>query len=169
MPLFEFAFNSSIHAATKFSPFYALYGFAPPVPLALLQSVEQPKHANANVRAYISSLQEEMQRVHTLVEQCNRQAQQKTAQRENQRRGTPTYTPGDEVLLYWAPFRGLQSEFPRKHHLRYQGPFTVTRVISPQAVELTGLPPAMPNVINTEYLHLYRRDSDQQLQQLRMD
>ena len=64
---------------------------------------------------------------------------------------------GDEVLVYWIPFRAYNEEL-RKHRLRYIGPFTVRSVPNEDVVELEGLPARMPRNINVQYVHLYRRN-----------
>ena len=68
--------------------------------------------------------------------------------------------------LNWPLFRAY-ADLARKHRMRYIGPFTVTRVVGDNAVELKGLPDRMPKVLNTEYVHLYKRDDDPRLAELR--
>ena len=86
--------------------------------------------------------------------------------RRQKHRGNPQYSIHDEVLVYWPLFRAY-ADIERKHRLRYIGPFRVVRVVGDNAVELDGLPGRMPRVLNTEYVHLYKRDSDTQLARLR--
>ena len=92
--------------------------------------------------------------------------QQQITAREDKRRGKPNYAEGEEVLVYWPPFRAY-TDIARKHRLRYIGPFVVVKMIGDNAVELRGLPDRMPKVINTEYIHPYKRDEDQRLTLLR--
>ena len=81
-------------------------------------------------------------------------------------RGNPRYNEGDEVLVYWPPFRSY-TDVVRKQRLRYIGPFKVTKMINDNVVELEGLPERMPKIINAEYIHLYKRDDDERLADLR--
>ena len=81
---------------------------------------------------------------------------------EAKHRGKPQYSVGDEVLVYWSPFRAY-IDIERKYHLRNIGLFKVVRIIGDNTVELDGLPGKMPRVLNTEYVHLYRRDYNAQL------
>ena len=87
--------------------------------------------------------------------------------REDQKRGSPHFQPGDKVLMHWPSFRPYADLF-RKHRLRYVGPFTVIRMVGTNAVELEGLPEHMPNVINAEYLHPYITDDHPLLRSLRL-
>ena len=86
--------------------------------------------------------------------------------REDRKRGNHQYKMGDEVMLYWLPFRSFHEGY-RKHKLRYVGPYQVKRVIQPDVLELEGLPEKMPKQINVQYLHPYHRDSDGNLARLR--
>ena len=70
------------------------------------------------------------------------------------------------VLVYWPPFR-VYADLARKHRLRYIGPFSVLHMIGSNAVELDGLPDKMPPVINTEYIHPYKRGNDMKLEEMR--
>ena len=91
------------------------------------------------------------------------------AARENDRRGTALdYQKGDEVLVYWTPFQSY-STIPRKQCFRYEGPYVIDEVLSPYCVKLHRLPPKMPNTINVEYIHLYRKPSSTTLKWLRND
>jgi len=41
LPIMEFAYNRSVHGATKFSPFEVVYGFNPCVPIDLHISIDE--------------------------------------------------------------------------------------------------------------------------------
>ena len=58
---------------------------------------------------------------------------------ESRKRGNPQLQIGDEVLMYWPPFRAYSDE-ARKHRLRYVGPYRIKKVVGPSVVELEGLP-----------------------------
>ena len=45
----------------------------------------------------------------------------------------------------------------RKQELRYSGPYRIAKVISRSVMELEGLPPQVPKLLNVEYLRPYRR------------
>ena len=55
----------------------------------------------------------------------------------------------------------------RKQRLRYIGPFKAIKIINDNVVKLEGLPERMPKIINAECIHLYKRDDDTRLANLR--
>ena len=168
LPLFELAYNAQVHSSTQISPFEAQNGFVPPMPAQLLTTPRQLQEPNnVTIAAHVDGLREALQRIHALVTHNTHRANQDMGTREDKKRGAPQLRVRDEVLVYWPPFRAY-SEEARKHRLRYVGPYRVRKVVGPCVVELEGLPAKMPAAINVEYLHLYRRDSDDRLAALRL-
>ena len=167
LPLFEFAYNNTVHSTTQVAPFVAEKGYNPPMPVSLLtteMNITSPQPAH--MHTHVVKLKRVIMRIWKMIQQHEQRARQQITERENKRRGNPQYSTGDEVLVYWPPFRAY-TDIARKHRMRYIGPFTVVRMIEDNAVELEGLPERMPRVINTEYVHPYKRDDDEQLRQLR--
>ena len=167
LPLFEFAYNGAVHAATGVTPFEADRGYKPAVPASIFAT---PRYllepTPAHVREHVEGLRQAVDDIREMVlreEQKNKEA---VTARENRRRGNPTYQPGDEVLVYWVPFRPYNEEL-RKHRLRYIGPFKVCGTPTADVVELEGLPERMPRKINVQYIHPYRRDAEGWKTQLR--
>ena len=163
LPLFEFAYNNAVHSSTKVSPFEAEKGYKPPLPVTLLNTqwsmtIAQPEQMKEHLRKLRGMTRD----VWRMVKHHEEKTQQRVAAQEAKHRGKPQYSVGDEVLVYWPPFRAY-AEIERKHRLRYIGPFKVVRPVGDNAVELDGLPGKMPRVLNAEYVHLYRRDHDTQL------
>ena len=167
LPLFEFAYNAAVHATTKTPPFMANNGYLPPVPAQMLSMPRQlAEPSDVTVQAHVQRLHEAAARIQKLVADNDRKGAATVKEREDRARGKPLFQVGDEVLVYWVPFRAYNEE-ARKHRLRYVGPFTVTSVPSQGVVELDGLPERMPRLINTQYVHRYLRDVDPQLASLR--
>ena len=119
-----------------------------------------------HVQTRLFKLRRVLHDIWKLITSNEHRIQQQVAAREDLKRGKPRYEAGNEVLVYWPPFRAY-TDIARKHRLRYIGPFEVVRMIGENAVELNGLPERMPKVINTEYIHLYKRDDDTRLTSLR--
>ena len=167
LPCFEFAYNAAVNASTKVAPFMANQGYMPLVPAQLL-SIVPPTESNEGdaTQVQVYELQRALHRIHKMVRENETRNEQTVKQREDQKRGNHQYRVGDEVLVYWPPFRAYSDE-SRKHRLRYVGPFVVARVLGMNACELEGLPSRMPKEINVEYLHPYRRDADGELAALR--
>ena len=167
LPLFEFAYNNAVHSSTQVSPFEADKGYKPPLPVTLLNTqwsiaTSQPEQ----MKDHVHKLRKITHEVWRMVKHHEQRTQQRVAEQEAKHRGNPQYSIHDEVLVYWPPFRAY-ADIERKHRLRYIGPFRVVRVVGNNAVELEGLPGRMPRVLNTEYVHLYKRDNDAQLAKLR--
>ena len=166
LPMFEFAYNQTPNSTTGVAPFLANQGYIPSTPAALLAATCVPPSTQSDVHRFIAQIRETYREIHTLIQETENKQQQQIMARENKRRGAPQFAAGDEVLMYWPPFE-TYSDRPRKHRFRYEGPFMVKTVISPHCVSLEGLPERMPTTINVEYLHLYRRTSNQDLQTAR--
>ena len=167
LPLFEFAYNNAVHSTTQVAPFVADKGYNPPTPVSLLNTewnVITP--TQDDIHTHVAKLQRAMARIWKLVKHHEQRVQAQVANREQRVRGNPHYDKGDEVLVYWPPFR-TYTDVVRKQRLRYIGPFKVVTMIGDNAVELEGLPEWMPRIIKTEYIHLYKRDEDVRLADLR--
>ena len=48
----------------------------------------------------------------------------------------------------------------KKHELQYEGPFRVAKMVKDSVAELEGLPQGAPTLINTQFLRVYRRNTD---------
>ena len=167
LPLFEFAYNSAVHAVIKVPPFAAERGYIPPTPATLLSNEWDYNIASAaQVKEKARALEKTWQSITTLVKQHEETQQEQIAERENKTRGTPRFEEGDEVLLHWPSFRPY-ADLYRKQRLRYVGPFKVKKMLGENAVELEGLPKRMPTSINAEYIHPYKRDDSDLLASLR--
>ena len=167
LPMFEFAYNNTVHSVTQIAPFVADRGYHPPMPVSMLNTrwnITSPHPTQ--VKDHLTKLRRMMYDIWEMIRRNEMKVQQQVADRESKHRGNPKYEVGDEVLVYWPPFRAY-ADLARKHRMRYIGPFTVTRVVGDNAVELKGLPDRMPKVLNTEYVHLYKRDDDPRLAELR--
>ena len=155
LPLFEFAYNAQVHSSTKIAPFEAQNGVLPPMPAQLIAMPRILSEPNDSVLAsHVEDLRKAMTRIHGLVTQNTQRANHDMEARESRKRGNPQLQIGDEVLVYWPPFRAYSDE-ARKHRLRYVGPYRIKKVVGPSVVELEGLPVRMPVVINVEYLYPY--------------
>ena len=121
LPLAEFAYNNSVQASSKHTPFFANYGFHPRIPLSLLSptssSLSDPM-ANDFVTHMSNVLRD--------VQDHLRLAQERQAHYANQHRSDRTFAVGDRVLLDLR-FMNLTGTTRATHKFlpRHQGPYTV--------------------------------------------
>jgi transposase InsO family protein len=120
LPQVLFAFRTSPARGTGISPFHALFGRHPNVPLGLL---EAPPRMGRPLADYVSDLQQRVEAVHrwareNLVKEVHRQQRAYSS--------TPRYfTEGDQVWLYAPQTRVERGD--RKLLRSWTGPWTVTR------------------------------------------
>ena len=127
LPMFEFAYNNTVHLVTQVAPFIADKGYYPPMPVSLLNTrwnIASPHPTQ--VKDHLAKLRRMMYDIWQMIRRNEEKKQQQVTERENKHRGNHKYEPGDEVLVYWPPFRAY-AELERKHRLRYIGPFTVIK------------------------------------------
>ncbi|KAJ8035952.1 hypothetical protein HOLleu_19788 [Holothuria leucospilota] len=106
----EFAYNTSPHATTGFSPYFLLHGRDPRIPASLISSSpQQSSTATPNTPAeYSEALQNRLRRAfqHTVEESTATQDKQKYYYDVNKR--FSTYFPGDLVMLNNAAEKRLK-------------------------------------------------------------
>ena len=123
-------------------------GYLPPVPAQLLTT---PRHLlepnDVTMSTHVQDLRRVIIRTHEIMKANERRMWEQTKEREDRVRGHHQYQAGEEVLLYWPPFRAFNEEY-KKHHVWYVGPFTVKRVVQSDVLELEGLPGRMASHIN---------------------
>ncbi|KAG7547992.1 Zinc finger CCHC-type [Arabidopsis suecica] len=130
LPHVEFAYNHSVHSASKFSPFQIVYGFNPISPLDLIPlPVSERASLDGKKKADL------VQQIH---EQARRNIEEKTKQyvkQANKGRCKMVFDIGDQV---WVHLRKERFPAERKSKLmpRIDGPFKVTRRINDNAYQL---------------------------------
>lgn len=128
--LVEFAYNNSVHASTRVSPFYATFGRHPHFDVNMPTYTEVPA---AEKQAEL------IQKIHTELKSEIRLAQ-KTQKRyaDQHRREQPKYQLGQKV---WLLTKNLRSERAKKKLDQVKaGPFEITEVINDVTIRL-NLPP----------------------------
>ena len=130
LPHVEFAYNRSIHSASKFSPFEIVYGFNPLSPLDLTSlPLSECVNLDGKKKAEFVKMIHEKARLN-----IERRTQQYVHQ-ANKGRKKVVFEPGDWVWLHLRKER-----FPKKRHSkllpRGDGPFQVVERINDNAYKL---------------------------------
>ncbi|KAJ9529163.1 hypothetical protein QJQ45_007834 [Haematococcus lacustris] len=133
----EFAYNSSTHVGTGFSPFYLNYGHHPRTPEALLQppSTLVPSPA---ADAFVTTMRSNIDTAKAALQR----AVDKQKQQADKHRRHLEFNVGDKVLLSTATLNLKTPSNSAKLQPRYVGPFKVLTKISPVAYKL-DLPTTM--------------------------
>ncbi|KAG8498980.1 hypothetical protein CXB51_005372 [Gossypium anomalum] len=130
LPYIEFAYNRSVHSATKFSPFEIIYGFNPLTPLDLLPlPTDQFVHADAKKKAdFVKDLHSKMRaNIEARTESYVRNA--------NKGRKRVVFEPREWVWIHMHKERFLTQ---RKSKLlpRGDGPFQVLERINENSYKI---------------------------------
>ena len=124
------AYNSAVHRITGVSPYEAVYGRAPTLPVDLIFPVKSPEATSFST--HIENLRLKFSRI---CEKMITSEQTALARRNanHQGRNLPVYQEGDTVLYFLSRVRrGLS----RKLQTRWLGPFKIKKVISESLVVL---------------------------------
>jgi hypothetical protein len=128
----EFSYNNKIQSSTRISPFYANYGYDPrmgfePRRNVKVQSVEDFVQRMQNVQKEVEAA------LHKARDDMKRYADHACTHTH-----TPKYQVGDKV---WLSTKDLHTTRPsRKLMERQVGPYPISKIILPNAVELKLLP-----------------------------
>ncbi|KAH9780582.1 Endonuclease [Citrus sinensis] len=130
LPLIEFAYNRSVHSATKYSPFEIVYGFNPLTPLDLT-SLPLSKHVNLDSKKKAEIVKQIHEKAKFNIERRTEQY----AKQANKGRHKLVFEPGDWV---WLHMRKERFSERRKSKLlpRGDGPFQVLECINDNAYKL---------------------------------
>ena len=137
LPLVEFAYNSSVHAGSKFSPFYLNQGYEPRIPVAFVNS-RRAKSKNPAVGKRLKAIQSALRS----ATQSLSEARAATEKKVNKARRAVEYKVGHQVLLATKNL-DLPTHFSRKLSPLYVGPFEVVKVVVPGRTVKLQLPPAL--------------------------
>ena len=118
LPFLQFALNTTPHSTTKVTPYFALHGFHPNIPLHQLVPSNNQK---MSISDYIAKLNTRYTDMEAIREQAKTQQQKQKHQYDKKQKFVP-YNPGDEV---WE-------SLPRNHDQKlspdWQGPSEVTDI-----------------------------------------
>ncbi|KAK7909570.1 hypothetical protein WMY93_014254 [Mugilogobius chulae] len=93
------AYNSTVHDATGFSPFYLLFGREPILPIDLLIPCRRKENEQHSPVAYAEKWKEAMQQAYAIAMENMWKSARRGQQCYNQRAWSSTLRPGDHVLV----------------------------------------------------------------------
>ena len=130
LPHVEFAYNRTIHSATKFSPFEIVYGFNPLTPLDL-SPLPMSEHVNLDGKKKAEFVKQIHEKARLNIERRTEQY----AKQANKERRHVVFEPGDWV---WVHMRKERFPAQRRSKLlpRGDGPFQVLKRINNNAYKL---------------------------------
>ena len=155
LPLFEFAYNSAVHAVTGTPPFVAELARMPLMPVTLLIPEKEQVPSPKPVREYVRELAQQLQDVRQAILASDERI---TDSRNLIPAGSDeiwSLLPGDEVLVY-APYLPTNAEH-RKHLMAWKGPFVVAKELAPDVFEIQGMEAGIPTAYHRTKLKKYQR------------
>ena len=148
LPTAQLALNSRYHAGLGMSPFFATHGYEAPSPVALEAEPAENQGLTAVQRA--KQFVQKMKEVSDFCQTSMAAAAQKQEDSANKTRTpAPIYRKGDKV---WLDLRNYQTERPKRSLAERHAKYTVSEVLSPVSVRLTGIPRDIHPVFHTDLL-----------------
>ncbi|XP_019643414.1 PREDICTED: histone acetyltransferase p300-like [Branchiostoma belcheri] len=130
LPAVRFAYNTSCHATTKFSPFFLMHGREARLPVHLLTGIPFP---DTTIPSFVTKLNDSLPAIFHQVQQHTSQNQCRQKELFDRRVHGEPYAAGDLVLiLNKAVGQGLARKLARK----YNGPYRVLERVGDQAYKV---------------------------------
>ena len=149
--LFEFAYNNTVHSATKTTPFFLNYGRHPTTVASLLNPELPPDLYNGDASKFLSDLHSAISTAHECINKANEKIASSKAHQKAMK-----FNVDDYVLLPSKCFRAT-----RKLDAPYVGPFRIVRQLTTHTFELDGLPPGCSTVWNVRHFKPYYMTSQE--------
>ena len=129
LPQVLFAYRTSLHESTRFTPFFLNFGRSPNLPVDVMLGRGSEEEESEEIPQYVQRLQRSLKNAFTLARHHLNLAQ-KRRQEQHQRKHTDTedLNVGDRVWLF-VP--AVKAERTRKLASLWRGPYTVISKTSP--------------------------------------
>ena len=124
LPFVVFAYNTSVHTTTGFTPYRLLCGREAAVGSEAALRVRDAREND--YPAYVQKMQQDFITSDELIGQRVRQAADTREATNDAYRSITSFDVGDQVFVYWPPKSSKKDQLSRKLMSPYRGPFTVT-------------------------------------------
>ena len=143
-----FAYNTSVHESTKFSPFEVIYGHRVNYPG---ERLDAPTHVGS-FNEYIEDLRTRLLHIRELTRQANDAARRKMKRNYNSKRKNKTYSIGQLVLIRNKRFiRGLSRSLTKK----FIGPFKIVQIYNQLTAKIQQIGGDWSGVVHVNRLRPY--------------
>ena len=147
-PMAQLAINSRINTSIGMTPFFATHGYDAELPISIIE--EQPRTSLLASEKKAHQFVEKLQQITDLCQATMAVAAQEQEKYANQRRQpAERFQVGDKV---WLDLKNYSTDRPKKKLDWLHAKYTISKVLSPHVVELSGLPRAMYNVFHVDLL-----------------
>lgn len=130
LPALEMAYNSTVHKVTKMTPFELERGYLPLLPRDFIAPIDLPLKINPQAQDFKQLLDLARSR----AAECVTTAFDYAKKRWDKSHTTLSLKPGDQVMISTRHFEFLDTG--KKLKLPFIGPFTVNRLLGPNAVQV---------------------------------
>ncbi|KAI8489127.1 hypothetical protein Bbelb_331120 [Branchiostoma belcheri] len=155
LPMVKFAYNTSEHSTTKFTPYFVMHGRESRLPVELMFGT--PTTAAAPVQEYVKDLVNKLPTVFKLVADNTKQAHRRQKDLFDRRVYGDPFQEGDKVLLAKKSLgKGLAKKLARK----FEGPFTVVERIGGNAYRIRKPRANTSKVVHFENLVPYKEKEE---------
>ena len=144
LPLIQFAYNSSIHSTTQYSPFELTYGRQPRMPMDLLSSSDQ-LDLYLSIDSYARELQEKLANAYSSVATNAEIAIKPHVINHNRKVRACEFKTNDWV---WLLDENKTVGVCKKLSQRYKGPFLITQVIDKHNYKIKPLKGIRQTIVN---------------------
>jgi len=158
IPSVLFAYRTTKHSTTKYTPFYLNYGRNPVLPLDI-DNKESPEDKEVNLEDSIlkrtyeleEMLPQHQQRAKELIKLSQEKSQERHKVKKMKKE--ITYQKGDQVLMYDSR---LDKQWSGKLDKKWKGPFTVEKRLDKGSYILSNQFGLMKEPIHSDRLKLYQ-------------
>ncbi|XP_019645940.1 PREDICTED: uncharacterized protein LOC109486545 [Branchiostoma belcheri] len=156
LPMVKFAFNTSEHSTTKFTPYFIMHGREARLPVELMFGI--PSAVSAPVQEYVRDMVDKFPQIFKFVSDNTKQANKRQKELFDKKVYGAPFQEGDKVLV---ARKAVGKGLARKLAHRYEGPFIVVERVGENAYRIRKPRSNDGKVVHFENIVPYReREED---------